>query len=204
MIKLVTHSTDEQALLAGACRVARCIGGYHVAWIGLLDDDDPASLRMRAQEGLAGDLAADFRFAPDGSTHAGDAVARALSSGQAQVSHPAADRPDWTPGAVMSGVRALLALPLRTDGAIVVAVGDWLEVLCDIGINSVQVLLTALAQGARAGLIGKAYLYGLGAVGEAGVTQAIEIIRRELSVSMALTGQCDARHIAANVLLPLK
>ena len=119
MIKLVTHSTDEQALLAGACRVARCIGGYHVAWIGLLDDDDPASLRMRAQEGLAGDLAADFRFAPDGSTHAGDAVARALSSGQAQVSHPAADRPDWTPGAGMSGVRALLALPLRTDGAIV-------------------------------------------------------------------------------------
>ena len=119
MIKLVTHSADEQALLAGACRVARCIGGYRVAWIGLLDEDDPASLRVRAQEGLADGIAADFRFTRDGSTHAGDAVARALSSGQAQVSHPAADHLDWTPGAGMPGVRALLALPLRMDGAVV-------------------------------------------------------------------------------------
>ena len=119
MIKLVTHSADEQALLAGACRVARCIGGYRVAWIGLLDEDDPASLRVRAQEGLADGIAADFRFTRDGSTHAGDAVARALSSGQAQVSHPAVDHLDWAPGAGMPGVRALLALPLRMDGAVV-------------------------------------------------------------------------------------
>jgi L-lactate dehydrogenase (cytochrome) len=86
--------------------------------------------------------------------------------------------------------------------AIVDAVGDRLEVLFDSGITSGQDLLKALALGARAGLIGKAFLYGLGAGGEAGVTQAIEIIRRELSVSMALTGQCDARHIAPDVLLP--
>lgn len=119
MIKLVTHSADEQALLAGACRVARCIGGYRVAWIGLLDEDDPASLRVRAQEGLADGIAADFRFTRDGSTHAGDAVARALSSGQAQVSHPAVDHLDWAPGAGMPGVCALLALPLRMDGAVV-------------------------------------------------------------------------------------
>jgi L-lactate dehydrogenase (cytochrome) len=62
-------------------------------------------------------------------------------------------------------------------------------------------LLKALALGARAGLIGKAFLYGLGAKGEAGVTQAIEIIRRELSVTMALTGQRDARSISPDVLL---
>jgi diguanylate cyclase (GGDEF)-like protein/PAS domain S-box-containing protein len=119
MIKLVTRSADEQALLAGACRVARCIGGYRVAWIGLFDEDDPASLRIRAQEGLADGVAASFRFTRDGSAHAGDAVARALSGGQAQVGHPAGtDRLDWTPGIDMPGVRALLALPLWTDGAI--------------------------------------------------------------------------------------
>ncbi len=78
---------------------------------------------------------------------------------------------------------------------IVEAVASGTEVLFDSGITSGQDLLKALALGARAGLIGKAFLYGLGAGGEAGVTQAIEIIRRELSVSMALTGQRDARHI---------
>ena len=86
--------------------------------------------------------------------------------------------------------------------AIVDAAGGQLEVLFDSGIRSGQDLLKALALGARAGLIGKAFLYGLGAGGEAGVTRAIEIIRRELSVSMALTGQRDARHIAPNILLP--
>ncbi|HXD36238.1 MAG TPA: alpha-hydroxy acid oxidase [Rhodanobacter sp.] len=104
------------------------------------------------------------------------------------------------------GGRQLDGAPATIDvlPAIVDAVGDRLEVLFDSGITSGQDLLKALALGARAGLIGKAFLYGLGADGEAGVTQAIEIIRRELSVSMALTGQCDARHIAADVLLPLK
>jgi len=104
------------------------------------------------------------------------------------------------------GGRQLDGAPATIDvlPGIVDAVGDRLEVLFDSGITSGQDLLKALALGARAGLIGKAFLYGLGAGGEAGVTQAIEIIRRELSVSMALTGQCDARHIAADVLLPLK
>ncbi|WP_266158147.1 alpha-hydroxy acid oxidase [Dyella silvatica] len=77
---------------------------------------------------------------------------------------------------------------------------DRLEVLFDGGILSGQDLLKALASGARAGLIGKAFLYGLGAMGEAGVTRTIEIIRRELSVSMALTGQTDARAISPDVL----
>jgi L-lactate dehydrogenase (cytochrome) len=104
------------------------------------------------------------------------------------------------------GGRQLDGAPATIDvlPSIVDAVGDRLEVLFDSGITSGQDLLKALALGARAGLIGKAFLYGLGADGEAGVTQAIEIIRRELSVSMALTGQCDARHIAADVLLPRK
>lgn len=84
---------------------------------------------------------------------------------------------------------------------IVAAVDGASEVLFDGGITSGQDLLKALALGARAGLIGKAFLYGLGANGEAGVTQAVEIIRRELSVSMALTGQRDARRIDPAVLL---
>ncbi len=73
--------------------------------------------------------------------------------------------------------------------------------LFDSGITTGQSLLKALALGARAGLIGKAFLYGLGALGEAGVTKAIEIIRKELDVSMALTAQCDARSISRDILL---
>jgi L-lactate dehydrogenase (cytochrome) len=84
--------------------------------------------------------------------------------------------------------------------SIVQAVGDRVQVLFDGGILSGQDLLKALACGAHAGLIGKAFLYGLGAMGEAGVTQTIELIRRELSVSMALTGQTDVRNIAKDVI----
>jgi L-lactate dehydrogenase (cytochrome) len=101
------------------------------------------------------------------------------------------------------GGRQLDGAPATIDvlPQIVDAVGGRIEVLFDSGITSGQDLLKALALGARAGLIGKAFLYGLGAMGEAGVTQAIEIIRRELSVTMALTGQRDARSISPDVLL---
>jgi L-lactate dehydrogenase (cytochrome) len=68
------------------------------------------------------------------------------------------------------------------------AVGSSLEVLFDGGIRSGQDIMRAVALGARACLSGRAYIYGLGAGGEAGVARAIEIIRNELSVSMALTG----------------
>ncbi|MGH8123413.1 MAG: alpha-hydroxy-acid oxidizing protein, partial [Rudaea sp.] len=54
--------------------------------------------------------------------------------------------------------------------------------------------------GARAGLIGKAFLYGLGALGEAGVTRTIEIIRKELDVSLALTGQTDVQRVTRDIL----
>lgn len=80
--------------------------------------------------------------------------------------------------------------------SIVDAVDGRTEVLFDSGITSGQDLFKALALGARAGLIGKAFLYGLGANGQRGVAQAIELIRRELSVTMALTGQCDATRIS--------
>jgi L-lactate dehydrogenase (cytochrome) len=90
---------------------------------------------------------------------------------------------------------------IRVLPYVVDAVAGRSEVLFDGGILSGQSLLKALALGARAGLIGKAFLYGLGARGEAGVTQVIEIIRKELSVSMALTGQTDVRSVTGDILL---
>ena len=100
------------------------------------------------------------------------------------------------------GGRQLDGAPATIDvlPSIVQAVGDRMQVLFDSGILSGQDLFKALACGAHAGLIGKAFLYGLGAMGEAGVTQVIELIRRELSVTMALTGQTDVRHISRDVI----
>ncbi len=68
------------------------------------------------------------------------------------------------------------------------AVGSSIEILFDGGIRSGQDVMRAVALGARACLSGRAYIYGLGAGGQAGVARAIEIIRNELNVSMALTG----------------
>lgn len=100
------------------------------------------------------------------------------------------------------GGRQLDGAPATIDAlpSIVQAAGDRMQVLLDSGIQSGQDLLKALACGAHAGLIGKAFLYGLGAMGEAGVTKTIELIRRELSVSMALTGQTDVRCIAPEII----
>jgi L-lactate dehydrogenase (cytochrome) len=100
------------------------------------------------------------------------------------------------------GGRQLDGAPATIDvlPSIVDAVAGQTEVLFDSGITSGQDLIKALALGARAGLIGKAFLYGLGAHGQQGVTQAIELIRRELSVTMALTGQRDATRISRDIL----
>jgi L-lactate dehydrogenase (cytochrome) len=82
------------------------------------------------------------------------------------------------------------------------ALGSDIEIMFDGGIRSGQDLFRALALGANACLTGRAYVYGLGAGGQAGVARAIEIIRNELDVTMALTGiknvsQIDRRTIAA-------
>ncbi|HEX6411425.1 MAG TPA: alpha-hydroxy acid oxidase [Burkholderiales bacterium] len=77
---------------------------------------------------------------------------------------------------------------IRALPEIVEAVQRGTEVWVDGGIRSGQDVLKALALGARATMIGRAFLYGLGAMGEAGVTRALEIIRSELDVSMALCG----------------
>ena len=85
--------------------------------------------------------------------------------------------------------------------AVAEAVGSSLEILFDGGIRSGQDVMRAIALGARACLSGRAYIYGLGAGGQAGVARAIEMIRKELDTSMALTGvnrieEIDRRVIA--------
>ncbi|PWC30444.1 alpha-hydroxy acid oxidase [Teichococcus aestuarii] len=84
--------------------------------------------------------------------------------------------------------------------AIAEAVGDRIEVMFDGGIRSGQDVMKALALGARGCMIGKSWLYGLAAGGEAGVAQALRIIRKELDVCMALTGVKDIPGITAEVL----
>ena len=90
---------------------------------------------------------------------------------------------------------SIAALPEIVD-----AVGDKMEVMFDGGIRSGQDVLRALALGARSCMVGRAFLYGLGAGGQAGVARAIEIIRNELDVSMALTGTRTIAEIGPQVL----
>ncbi|HTC31341.1 MAG TPA: alpha-hydroxy acid oxidase [Candidatus Acidoferrum sp.] len=84
--------------------------------------------------------------------------------------------------------------------AIVEAVGGEIEVIVDSGIRSGQDILRALALGARSVLLGRAYIYGLGAAGQAGVTRAIEIIRSELDITMGLTATTSVRNVRSDVL----
>ncbi len=84
---------------------------------------------------------------------------------------------------------------------IVNAVGRDLEVLLDSGIRSGQDVLKAVALGAKGVLMGRAPLYGLGALGEAGVTKCLEIVRNELDLSMAFCGLTDVRSADNTILL---
>jgi L-lactate dehydrogenase (cytochrome) len=83
---------------------------------------------------------------------------------------------------------------------IVNAVASRCEVWMDGGVQSGQDMLRALALGAKACLIGKSFLYALGAMGGAGVTLALNLLRRELEVSLALTGTTDIRQVDASIL----
>ncbi|UGQ48237.1 alpha-hydroxy acid oxidase [Massilia endophytica] len=92
---------------------------------------------------------------------------------------------------------SIAALP-----GIVEAVGKRIEVHMDGGIRSGQDVIKALALGARGVYIGRAFLYGLGAMGEEGVRRALEIIRNELDITMAFCGLRDVQRVDRNILLP--
>ena len=83
------------------------------------------------------------------------------------------------------------------------AVDSEIEIMFDGGIRSGQDVLRALALGARSCMIGRAYIFGLGAMGQAGVATAIEIIRNELAVSMALCGVNRVRDVSRRVIAEL-
>jgi L-lactate dehydrogenase (cytochrome) len=116
--------------------------------------------------------------------------------------------------AVESGADALIVSNhggRQLDGAassisalpeIVDAVGNRIEVHMDGGIRSGQHVLKATALGAKGTYIGRAFVYGLGAMGEAGVTKALEIIQKELDLSMAFCGRTDIRSVDKSILLP--
>ncbi|MFK7939989.1 MAG: L-lactate dehydrogenase [Roseovarius sp.] len=91
---------------------------------------------------------------------------------------------------------AIRALPAIMD-----AVGDKIEVHLDSGIRSGQDVLKALAMGAKGTYIGRAFVYGLGAMGEEGVTKALEVIHKELDVSMGLCGRRDVTTLDRDILM---
>lgn len=95
----------------------------------------------------------------------------------------------------MSSIRAL--------PEVVEAAGGKVEVWFDGGVRSGQDVLKALGLGASATMIGRAFLYGLGAMGEAGVTRVLEILQRELDVSMALCGLREVREADSSILRAL-
>ncbi|WP_077036953.1 alpha-hydroxy acid oxidase [Pelomonas sp. KK5] len=91
---------------------------------------------------------------------------------------------------------------IRALPAIVDAVGSRIEVHMDGGIRSGQDVLKAYALGARGTYIGRSMLYGLGAMGEAGVTRALEIIHKELDITMAFCGRTRIADVDKSILLP--
>jgi L-lactate dehydrogenase (cytochrome) len=116
--------------------------------------------------------------------------------------------------AVNSGADALIVSNhggRQLDGApssiaalpdIVAAVGKQIEVHMDGGIRSGQDVIKAVALGAQGVYIGRPFLYGLGAMGEAGVTKCLDIIRNELDLTMAFCGLTDIKDVDQRILLP--
>ncbi len=103
------------------------------------------------------------------------------------------------------GGRQLDGAPATIDmlGPIVDAIGDKAEVHFDSGIRTGMDVMKALALGAKGTYIGRAYVYGLGAGGEAGVTRAIDILRSELDTTLALCGETDIRKVGRhNMIMP--
>lgn len=93
-------------------------------------------------------------------------------------------------------ISSIKALPSILD-----AVGDQVEVHLDSGIRSGQDVLKAVAMGAKGTFIGRAYIYGLGAMGEQGVTRALEVIHKEMDTSMALCGHRDINNVDRDILM---
>ncbi|MDB4069006.1 alpha-hydroxy-acid oxidizing protein [Pseudomonadales bacterium] len=100
------------------------------------------------------------------------------------------------------GGRQLDGAPAALDAlpAIVAAVGDEIEIWMDGGIRSGQDVFKAIALGAKGTLIGRAFLYGLGAMGEAGVTRCLQIIEKELDLTMAFSGLSDINEVDEQVI----
>ncbi|MEM6740054.1 MAG: alpha-hydroxy acid oxidase [Pseudomonadota bacterium] len=90
---------------------------------------------------------------------------------------------------------------IRMLGPIVDAMGDRLEVHFDSGIRSGQDVLKAMALGAKGTMIGRAFTYGLGAMGQKGVTTALDVLRKELTTSMLLCGHRDIKDVGRDILL---
>lgn len=121
--------------------------------------------------------------------------------------------PEDAEAAVKSGADALVVSNhggRQLDGAlssikalpdIVSAVGSDIEVWLDSGIRSGQDILRAWALGARGVMIGRAYIYGLGAYGEAGVTRALEILYKEMDITMAFTGHRNIHDVTHEILV---
>lgn len=92
---------------------------------------------------------------------------------------------------------------IRVLPSILDAVGDQVEVHLDSGIRSGQDVLKAMAMGAKGTYIGRAFIYGLGAMGQAGVTRALEVIHKELDTTMALCGETKVTNLGRhNLLVP--
>jgi L-lactate dehydrogenase (cytochrome) len=92
---------------------------------------------------------------------------------------------------------SIAALPAIAD-----AVGSRIEVWMDGGIRSGQDILKAWALGARGVLIGRAVVYGLGAMGQAGVRRCLEVLGNELDLTMAFCGHTDIHHVDRRILIP--